>query len=70
MSLREQLIQWNEGIRAFESRDYHRALSIFIEDDNAKMSFNVGLTQVKLGRYADAVVVPILSALISLHISL
>lgn len=47
------------GVEAFRDGDYQRALELFERardagNDSAKLQYNIGVTQMKLGRYGDA----------------
>lgn len=63
MSLREELLTWNEGCQAFDEGDLEKALALFEEiAESAKIHFNIGVILSSIqehesaaGAYMDAV---------------
>ncbi|CAG8784583.1 17107_t:CDS:2, partial [Dentiscutata erythropus] len=55
MTLRYELEQWRDAIKAYDEVDFDRALDCFKTiDDNAKVHFNIGLIYAALGEHEEA----------------
>ncbi|KAJ3109989.1 hypothetical protein HDU96_006989 [Phlyctochytrium bullatum] len=56
MSLKSEIIQWNEGCEAFDRGNYYDALAAFIPVANiSRMHFNVAMAYKSLGRPHDCI---------------
>ncbi|CAG8601420.1 15020_t:CDS:2, partial [Dentiscutata heterogama] len=55
MTLRYELEQWKDAIKAYDEADFDRALDCFKTiEDNAKVHFNIGLIYATLGEHEEA----------------
>ncbi|TPX41010.1 hypothetical protein SeMB42_g05777 [Synchytrium endobioticum] len=56
MSLKDELVKWNNGVKYFEANDYATALDYFESiPDTSKISFNMGMALLQLGKVESAI---------------
>ncbi|KAI9188932.1 hypothetical protein H9P43_000354 [Blastocladiella emersonii ATCC 22665] len=56
MSLKQELVQWDEAVKAYESGDYEAALDLFQPiADSSKIHYNLGMIYQSLGQHEDAI---------------
>ncbi|KAI9218957.1 hypothetical protein BC828DRAFT_387239 [Blastocladiella britannica] len=56
MSLKQELVQWNEAAKAYEAGDYEGAIDLFEPiADSSKIHFNLGMIFQSLGQHEEAI---------------